>query len=375
MKKQSIQVTAPLAPDLDVLLRLNKEIVKSGHYTNFGEKVAELERRLCELQGIKHLRLANNGTMALQVILSMFAKKDKRYVITTPFTFAATASAIVMSGYEPYFVDIDPETLNMDVEKVAGVMSRIGNDVAAILPVHVFGNPCYPIEFEKLSWKYHVPLLFDACHTFASSYLGKPLCSYGDASAMSYHPTKIFHCGEGGGVVLNDASQYSRSKENLNFGYTLSGDISLIAGNAKMSEFNAAIGLSVLGAVPDELANREKLAAIYTSKFERIDEIRFQKKMDGYINNNQYYPIILDTVLRERVVSRLNAENIFPRKYFSPSLSSTVPYSRYSHEPCLVSEKISSEILCIPMYGALSAGDAELIADLVAESVVESVMA
>lgn len=369
MKYKSIQVTTSLPPDLELLARLNKEVVESGQYTNFGQKTAELEVRLCGLLGVRHLRLVNNGTMALLVILSMFAKRERRYVITTPFTFPATASAIVMSGYEPYFIDIDPETLNLDVVKVGEAMSKIGDNVSAIMPVHVFGNPCYPIEFESLSREYNVPVLFDACHTFAASYLGKPLCGYGDASAMSFHPTKIFHCGEGGGVVLNDLSQYERAKEDMNFGFLPSGDVDIVAGNAKMSEFNATVGLSVLDSVSAELANRERIASIYTSRLDGIDGIQFQKKMDDYINNNQYYPIILNKILRKRVLARLNAKNIFPRKYFSPSLSKTDAYLQYVNTSCVFSEEISAKILCLPMYGALSPVDAELIADTIVESV------
>jgi len=369
MTKQTVQVTSPLAPDLEMLAKLNAEIIGSGHYTNFGMKAGELEKKLCSFLGLNYLRLVNNGTMALQVILTMLAKKERRYVITTPFTFAATAGAIVMSGYEPYFVDIDSETLNLDVNKTKEVMEKIGGSVAAILPVHVFGNPCDPIEFEQLALDYGVPLLFDACHTFGSSYKDSPLCSYGDASAMSFHPTKIFHCGEGGGVVLSSESQFLKSREVANFGFSPSGSIDLIAGNSKLSEFNAAVGLSVLGFASQELKDRATLASIYDSKLREAEGVMFQKVPDDYVNNNQYYPIILEKESRERVVLSLNAEGVFPRKYFSPSLSSSLAYASFAPSQCVVSESTSQKVLCLPMYGSLSPEKVDMISSVVKRNI------
>ncbi len=371
MNSRPIQVVAPVAPDLEILNRLNKEIIESGQYTNFGDKVSELEGKLRHLLGLRYLRLVSNGTAALQIILSMFAKKNRRFVITTPFTFPATASAIIMSGYEPYFVDINPQTLNLDPSLTAQALREIAPDTAAILPVHVFGNPCDPIEFESLSTEYDVPLLFDACHTFSAIYMGKPLCSYGQASAMSYHPTKIFHCGEGGGVILGTGCDHELAREYINFGFSKSGEINAIAGNAKVSEFNAAIGLSVINAIPNELAKRKSIAAIYTSSFADINEINFQRKPQSHIDNHQYYPILLANRIREKVIKKLNTNNIFPRRYFSPSLCDTRSYSNYCKYPCLNSKVASLETLCLPIYGTLPEEKVKLIADLVIEGITD----
>lgn len=369
MNTKNIQVTAPVRPDLELLSRLNKEVIVSGHYTNFGPKINELETKLCNFLHIPALRVVNNGTMALQVLLSMYAKRGRRYVITTPFTFAATASSIVMAGYEPYFVDINPETLNLDIEKVSEVMERIGDDVAAILPVHVFGNPCSPIEFERLAKAYEVPLLFDACHTFGALYRGRALSSYGDASAMSFHPTKIFHCGEGGGVVLQNENEYKKAREHINFGFTYTGDIRVVAGNAKISEFNVAIGLAVIDKVPDELTRRAELAAIYSGSLKGSDKVEFQQTPSDYVHNNQYYAVMFSPEDREKVIASLNERGVYPRCYFSPSLSITPAFSRYCHEKSVESEKIATRILCLPLYGDLTNEDAEMIAQTIIEAI------
>lgn len=368
MSTQSIQVASPLAPDLESLNKLNKLIVDSGQYTNFGDLVKRLENELCQELGVKYLRLVNNGTMALQVILSLFAKKDKKYVITTPFTFPATASAIVMAGFEPYFVDINPQTLNIDVDKVITALEKIGHQVAALLPVHVFGNPASPIEFQNICNRYEIPLLYDACHTFGASYLNKALSSYGDASAMSFHPTKIFHTGEGGGVVVETSENYALTKELVNFGFGAQGQINHISFNAKLSEFNAAIGLSVIGRVAGELKKRKQIARRYLEKLSGIQTIRYQEVPDGYQNNNQYFPILMSNSIRERVVTLLNENNVFPRKYFSPSLPEAAVYKGYSPLDCQNSNRLSKEVLCLPLYGSLTNESVDFISDLVIQA-------
>jgi len=352
-----INVTKTYLPDISKYKSYVDEIFESGFLTNNGQFVQKLEKRLEEYLNIRNLILVSNGTLALQVAYKALELRDE--VITTPFTFAATVSSQVWEGLTPVFADINPETFCIDYKKIENLIT---DKSKAIIPVHVFGNACDIDEIQKIASKNNLKVIYDGAHTFGVKYKNKSIFSYGDISILSFHSTKLFHTIEGGGIVINNDELYKKVKLMINFGISGPEKIDDLGINAKMNEFQAAMGLCVLDDIDKILEGRKKVNNFYINNLSK--ELQLQKHNEDCTNNYAYFPVVFQTEKDLlRVVKELNKKDIFPRRYFYPSLD-TLGYltdSKYMR----ISNNISSRILCLPIYDSLEEYELEQIVKII----------
>lgn len=353
-----INVTKTRLPDRKKLDAYIDRIYESGWATNRGELVQELERRLAEYLGVRNVVVVANGTLALQVAYRALELKGE--VITTPFSFVATASSLAWEWLDVVFSDIDRKTWNID----PGLLERhIGERTSAIVPVHVFGNPCAVEEIAEIANERGLKVIYDAAHAFGVRYMGESILRHGDISTLSFHATKIFHSIEGGAIVTNDDALCARVREIINFGITGPESISFLGINAKMNEFEAAVGLCMLDEVEEEMRLRQKIAQYYDENLP--SELIRQGVGDFVTRNYAYYPLVFPTksaLLRAQ--KDLIDSGIRPRRYFYPSLD-TLSFINASGSLCSVSNDISGRILCIPMYGDLQGNVQEKIVEMI----------
>jgi dTDP-4-amino-4,6-dideoxygalactose transaminase len=333
------------------------QILSLRHFTNHGPFVERLEAALKTRLSVPHLALCANGTLALQIALRAAGLAGKK-VITTPFSYVATVSALLWEGCTPVFADIDEETLCLSPRAVS---EKITPDVVGILPVHIYGNACDLDAFDTLTKEAHATLIYDGAQCFGSAYNGRSLLDYGDYATCSFHATKVFHTAEGGCVVAHTPEAVEAITLLRAFGHR--GDAHYRLGiNAKLSELHAALGLALLGGVEENIAARGKIRAVYDALLPSRG-LRRPVLKKGLEYNHAYYPVIFDdekTLLR--AVERLNAENIFPRRYFYPALN-TLPYLEEA-QACPVAESVSRRILCLPLYPGLEVASVERISDI-----------
>jgi dTDP-4-amino-4,6-dideoxygalactose transaminase len=355
-----INVTKTYLPDKEKYKLFVDRIFESGWLTNNGQFVQELERRLCEYLDVQHLLLVSNGTLALQVAYHALSLK-KGEVITTPFSFVATTSSLVWEGYTPIFADIDANTLNIDPRNIK---SLINNNTSAILPVHVFGNSCSIDSILEIADTSKLKIIFDAAHAFGIQYQGKSILQYGDASILSFHSTKIFHTIEGGAIIFKNKEEYLRAKLIINFGIPGYDQISTLGINCKMNEFQAAMGLCVLDEMPNILLTRKRIWDKYFFAFKNSNRISLQKLNPDSDQNFSYFAIIFQNENKAlQIKDLLNKHNIWPRRYFYPSLES-LPYIFQKNE-LPISSSIASRILCLPIFHDLENISQELIIETI----------
>ena len=352
-----INVTRTYLPDIGKYKSYVDKIFESGFLTNNGQFVQKLEKRLEEYLNIRNLILVSNGTLALQVAYKALELRDE--VITTPFTFAATVSSQVWEGLTPVFADINPETFCIDYKKIEKLIT---NKSKAIIPVHVFGNACDIDEIQNIASKNNLKVIYDAAHTFGVNYKNKSILSYGDISIISFHSTKLFHTIEGGALVINDDEIYKKVKLMINFGISGPEKIDDLGINAKMNEFQAAMGLCLLDDIDKIIVGRKKVHNFYINNLSK--ELQLQKHNEDCTRNYAYFPVVFQTEKGLlRVVEELNKKDIFPRRYFYPSLD-TLGYltdSKYMQ----ISNNISSRILCLPIYDSLEEYELEQIVEII----------
>lgn len=340
-----INVTKSFLPPMEEYTAYLSKIWDSNILTNRGPMVQELEAKLAERFHINNLLYVNNGTIALQLAVKLFNLKGE--VITTPFSYVATTSALIWEGLTPIYVDINEEDFCIDPAKIE---AKITDKTTAIMATHVFGNPCDVEAIEKIAKKHNLKVIYDAAHAFDISCNGKSILEYGDVSTLSFHATKVFHTVEGGAVVLKDSSLLETLKLLHSFGHK--GDDHYICGiNAKSSEFHAAMGLTNLPYVDRLIEERKRIAETY---FELLpgDKVNFQKLRKDASRNYSYFPVMFENEkILLRVIEALHANQILPRRYFYPSLN-TLKY--VEKMDCPVSEDISTRILCLPLYPGLS---------------------
>lgn len=340
-----INVTKTYLPNIDKYKRYVDDIYESGYVTNGGKYVKILQKKLEDFLGVKHLILVSNGTLALQVAYKALELSGE--VITTPFSFAATTSSMVWESLVPKFVDIDNETFNIDVNKIK---NSICKNTSAIVPVHVFGNGCEVEDIDRLSKELNIKVIYDAAHAFGIKYKGKSILNYGDISTLSFHATKIFHTIEGGALIVNDNNLYEKIKLMINFGISGTDKIDSIGINAKMNEFQAAMGLCVLDDIDIIIKKRKEIYDYYIYKLP--EKLQFQKFNPNCTNNYAYFPIVLESEeLLLKLKGELNANAIYPRRYFYPSLDNLPFIKNKSNVP--ISNSISKRILCLPIYESL----------------------
>jgi dTDP-4-amino-4,6-dideoxygalactose transaminase len=340
-----IPVTKAYLPNKAKYQAYIDRIFTSGWLTNNGSLLKELESRLAEYLGVKHLICVANGSLALQ--LSYKALHLKGEVITTPFSFAATPGTLAWEGLKPIFADINPDTFNLDPENIEALIS---NRTSAIVPVHVFGNPCEVERIQEIANKHKLKIVYDAAHCFGSEYKGESVLKYGDISTISFHATKLFHTVEGGAVITNDDRLAEKVRLLINFGIKSPSDISSIGTNAKMNEIEAAMGLCVLDEIGLVREQRAKIWDVYQKGLS--GRVSFQKWNALSQNNHAYAPVLFDNEVELlNFEARLKERNIVPRRYFYPSLD-RLDYLK-SEQVCENSRDIASRILCLPIYPGL----------------------
>lgn len=342
-----IPVTRPYLPEKRNYFRYIERCYENNQLTNNGPLVQELKVRLEEYLGVQNLLLVANGTLALQIAYKVLGVSGK--AITTPFSFAATSSSLRWEGIEPVYADIDANTLDLSPQKTR---EAIDPDVTALVPVHVYGNPCDVEAFDQIAEDYDLKVIYDAAHAFGVKLNGESILQRGDAATLSFHATKVFHTIEGGAIVFKRKEDYEKACRLINFGYD-NGEVVDVGINAKMSEFHAAMGLCMLDEIDTVLQKRKEVYRHYYDTFETLDEhFEMPQWREGATRNYAYFPVIFPSehALLQTLQS-LNDAGIFPRRYFYPSLD-TLGYSRSERENP-TSRSRASRVLCLPLYQTL----------------------
>jgi len=359
MNENPINVTMPSLAPLEEYVEILKGVWERGILTHNGPLVQQFEAELKKTLGLEHFVAVTNGTIAIQMAIKALDLHGE--IITTPFTWIATISAIKWEGCTPVFCDIDPETLNIDVNKIE---EKITDKTCAIMPVHVFGNPCDVDAIKVIAKKHNLKVIYDAAHSVGSTYKGKSLLEYGDISATSLHATKLLNTGEGGGCITRDQILNERLKRIRFFGHNVEKDVVEDGFNGKMTEIHAALGLANLKYYEEVLEDRKSKYLYYEKNLTEIGGISLQKLSFGETNYS-YFPVIFDS--EERLLKYeniLNLEGIYPRRYFFPSVNLFNKILDY--QPAPVSEDISKRILCLPLFWGLSFKMQDKIIELVA---------
>lgn len=357
-----IPVTKAYMPNKAKYQAYVDRIFESAWLTNKGTLLQELERRLAERLGVKNLILVANGSLALQLAYKALGLKGE--VITTPFSFAATTSTLAWEGLTPMFADIHPACFNLDPSNIEPLITK---NTSAIVPVHVFGNPCQVGAIQTIANKHNLKVIYDAAHAFDTNYTDQnghtqSVLNYGDISTISFHATKLFHTIEGGAVITNDDELARKIRLLINFGITSPTTIESVGTNAKMNEFEAAMGLCVLDEIDIIKTQRQRIWQAY--KTELRSDLQFQQWNPQSQNNHAYAPVLFRNEAQLlRVEAKLKKNNIIPRRYFYPSLDTldylklNTRHSKFNHQVCSVSRDIASRILCLPIYPGLVFSD------------------
>jgi dTDP-4-amino-4,6-dideoxygalactose transaminase len=352
---KEIYVTRPSLPDFDNFTEKLKELWENKHLTNNGKFHQELEQKLAEFLGVQHISLFSNGTLALMVGLQ--ALRITGEVITTPYSFVATTHSLHWNGIKPVFCDIREEDGNLDPDKIEALITP---QTTAILPVHVYGNPCDNDKIQKIADTYGLKVIYDAAHAFGVEQDNDTILNWGDLSILSFHATKTYNTFEGGAIICKDAKTKQRIDYLKNFGFA--GEEIVVAPgiNAKMNEVSAIMGLLQLDLYEENRLKRQKLVDLYKSNFKTIEGIRFINSDKNIKENYSYFPIFIDKNKfgkhRNDVYDLLKQNNIFARKYFYPLISDFSTYRALksaSKENLPVANKMADEVLCLPLYAEL----------------------
>ena len=352
-----INVTKPFSPPIDEYVKLLHSVWERNWFTNSGPLVNELEFQLKKYLDVPDLLFLSNGTIALQIAIKALQLKGE--IITTPFSYVATTSSIVWEGCNPVFADINPKTLNIDPTKIE---SLITESTSAILATHVYGNACDIESIEKIAKRHNLKVIYDGAHAFGTTYKGRSIFNYGDVSTCSFHATKLYHTVEGGSIVSQSPAVIKKMARFRSFGHVSATEFDGCGINGKNSELHAAMGICNLKYIDDILRTRKRQSYFYKTNLEHSN-VQFQKIESSTAYNYAYFPIILnsETELLE-CISELKSNQIFPRRYFYPSLN-TLDYVTYSE--CPVSEDISKRVLCLPLFYDLNEEEQLLITRII----------
>ncbi len=356
---ERINVTKTSLPPLDEYVSYLKKIWDSSWLTNHGPLVQQFEEEVRKYLGVMDFQFVANGTLGLQIALNALDITDGE-VITTPFTYVATTSAILWERCNPVFVDIEPNTFCIDADKIEAAITK---KTRAIMAVHVFGYPCDVEKIEAIAKKHKLKVIYDGAHAFGVNYKGRSLLEHGDISMCSFHATKLFQTIEGGGLIARDKMISKRIELLQNFGHV--GDEHRMVGiNAKASEFQAAMGLANMKYIDDYIAQRKAASDLYDGLLANtVERPSISKEVK---RNYAYYPVLFKSTEQLLNASRkLNEQNIYPRRYFYPSLN-TLPYIADS-QPCPISEDIASRVVCLPLYAGLKEEAIKKIAKILQE--------
>jgi dTDP-4-amino-4,6-dideoxygalactose transaminase len=353
-----IPVTKPFLPPREEYESYLKGIWNRQWLTNMGPLASDLEMKLKTHLDLKHLLFVTNGTIALQMAIKALELKGE--VITTPFSFIATTSSIVWEGCQPVFVDIDSKSLNIDASLIEAAITP---NTTAILATHVYGNPCDVEDIDKIAKKHNLKVIYDGAHAFGVKYKGKSIFEYGDISICSLHATKLYHSIEGGLVITKDAKLLKKLAYMRNFGFAGPEAFAELGINGKNSEFHAAMGLVNLKYIGDIHNQRKLITETYDSNFKKLKASKPQWQKHS-ASNYAYYPLVFDSEeMMLECIEFLKSKEIFTRRYFYPSLSTTLPY--LDAKPLEVTDHISRRVLCLPLSFDLTVEEVEMICRLI----------
>lgn len=359
MKKDIITVTSPLLPDLNQFNEYLCDIWEKKWITNNGSYHKLLEKELAEYLKVPYVSLFTNGTLPL--ITALQALRITGEVITTPYSFVATTHALWWNGIKPVFVDVDPSTGNLDPEKIE---SAITPQTTAILPVHVYGQPCRVKEIQEIADKYGLKVIYDAAHAFGVEMNGESILNAGDMSTLSFHATKVFNTIEGGAMVMKDAITKQRIDYLKNFGFASEVEVVAPGINSKMDEIRSAYGLLNLKIVDQAIEARKQVALKYREALKNVEGVCVWQDISGIRHNYSYFPIFIDAkkygMTRDDLYFKMKSHNVFGRRYFYPLICT---FSSYRGLPSSGREnlpnayRMADEVICLPMHHALSDED------------------
>lgn len=353
--KKNIFVTQPFLPPLEEFIPYMQQIWDNKILTNNGPFHKQLEYALCDYLGVEHLSLFTNGTIAL--VTALQALRITGEVITTPYSFVATAHSLLWNNIKPVFVDIDPVTCNIDPDRVE---EAITPQCTAILAVHCYGNPCAVERIQQIADTYGLKVIYDAAHAFGVRYKGESLLKHGDLSVLSFHATKVFNTFEGGAIICPDAKTKLRIDYLKNFGFADEVTVTAPGINGKMSEINAAFGLLQLKHVDDVIARRREVEAYYRKSLADVPGISLLPEFVATEGNASYFPILVGDnypLGRDALYQKLKAAGIHGRRYFYPLISDMPMYrglpsadsKRMPH-----ANQLAQQVICLPMHSALT---------------------
>lgn len=367
MRDNPIYVTQPFLPPLEEFSEYLEQIWKNKTLTNGGPFHQQLEKALCEYLGVDHIALFNNGTIAL--ITALQALKIKGEVITTPYSFVATAHSLLWNGIEPVFVDIDPKTLNLDPSKIE---AAITSKTTAIMPVHCYGHPCDVDAIQEIADRHNLKVIYDAAHAFGVDCHCGSVLNHGDLSVLSFHATKVFNTFEGGAIVCPDAQTKRHIDQLKNFGFVDEVTVDIAGINGKMSEVNAAFGLLQLKYIDAALEGRKKVDELYRALLKEVKGIHCLENAGEKVANYSYFPILVEEdypFTRDELYQKLKDHNIFARRYFYPLISE---FPMYHSMPSALPRNLpvatlaTTKVICLPIYPDLMAETQQHIVDLIA---------
>src|SRR5690554_6211098 len=369
MSKKPIFVTQPYLPPLEEFIPYLEQIWDSKTLTNGGPMHQHLEQALCNYLGVEHIALFNNGTIALLTALQ--ALRISGEVITTPYSFVATAHSLLWNGIKPVFVDIDPDTLNLDPAKVEAAITE---HTTAILPVHCYGNPCDVEAIQTIADNYNLRVIYDAAHAFGVQDAGGSILRHGDLSVLSFHATKVFNTFEGGAIVCPDVKTKQYIDHLKNFGFVNETTVVACGINGKMNELNAALGLLQLKHIDKALARRREIDQFYRSQLRDTKGIELVEPSGQQVSNFSYFSILIADsypLTRDQLFEEFGRRNIFVRRYFYPLISSFPMYSglpsaRADH--LTVATEMASRVLCLPIYPDLPISAAQEVVQILQEA-------
>ncbi|MDD3723973.1 MAG: DegT/DnrJ/EryC1/StrS family aminotransferase [Bacteroidales bacterium] len=353
--EKPIYVTQPSLPDLEEFIPYLREIWDNKILTNNGPMHKQLEKELAEFLGVPFISLFANGTLAL--VTALQALRITGEVITTPYSFVATTHSLWWNNIKPVFVDIESKFGNIDPDKIEAAITP---KTTAIMPVHVYGNPCYVEKIQKIADIYGLRLIYDAAHAFGVKYKGGSILNYGDLSILSFHATKVFNTFEGGAIISHDSATKKRIDYLKNFGFA--GETTIMAPgiNSKMNEVQAAMGLLQLNSFDENIKKRKVVAETYRELLKDIKGISMLSEPEDTVSNYAYFPIFVNEIeygmSRDALYEKMKQNNIYGRRYFYPLISEFSMYKGLessSHKNLPVAHKIANEVICLPIYSEL----------------------
>jgi dTDP-4-amino-4,6-dideoxygalactose transaminase len=364
---EKIYVTQPSLPPLEEFIPYLNQIWSNKILTNAGPFHQELEKALRDYLQVKYISLFTNGTVAL--ITALQALDIRGQVITTPYSFVATAHSLLWNGIDPIFVDIDPKTFNIDPSKIEAAITP---ETSAILAVHCYGHPCYTEAIQSIADANNLKVIYDAAHAFGIECDCGSILNHGDLSILSFHATKVFNTFEGGAIISNNLEMKKNIDRLKNFGFVDELNVVNSGINGKMSEFNAALGILQLNYIDDQILKRKSIDSIYRDKLKDIKGISCISNF-AKVSNYSYFPVLVNDdypITRDQLYDKLKKNNIYARRYFYPLISDFPIYKQYDSAQdsnLLEAKKIAKMILCLPIYSDLKLNDQQRVIDLIRE--------